>query len=155
MNSTPKLLASLKELGTKPNLTTFQDRKKNQKLAYLIQEVAGVPLGYSFTWYIRGPYSPDLTRDLFSDAGASNLNTSVLETQEREKVLRLKQFLGAYVESPDSLELLVSLHFLRKHGKRFGASKSEVIKALKERKPFFSDQDVEKSWLKLEELENY
>lgn len=68
---------------------------------------------------------------------------------------QLRNFLGDYVNSSDLLELLVSLHFLRKLGRQYGAPQEEIIRVLKEKKPFFSDQDVSKCWLKLEELENY
>lgn len=74
---------------------------------------------------------------------------------ERNKVDQLKNFLGYYVTSSDLLELLVSLHFLRKLGRQYGAPQEEVIRVLEEKKPFFSDQDISKGWLKLEELDNY
>ena len=157
MNSIGKLLACLEVLEVNPSLESFADRKRNQKLAYLVQEVAGISLGYSFSWYIRGPYAPSLTRDLYANTGSkTSLSTSHgLKEEERSKMDQLRNFLGDYVNSSDLLELLVSLHFLRKLGRQYGAPQEEIIRVLKEKKPFFSDQDVSKCWLKLEELENY
>jgi hypothetical protein len=155
VNSIGRLLASLQDLGVKPSLETFAERKRNQKLAYLIQEVAGVPLGYSFSWYVRGPYSPSLTQDLYAESSTQSLPVGLLQAGEKLKLLQLRDFLGDYLKSPDELELLVSLHYLRERGKEYGATKLEVTSALKERKPFFSNQVIEQAWLKLEELENY
>ncbi len=155
MSSISKLLAVLQELGVRPSLATFSDRKRNQKLAYLIQEIAGVPLGYSFSWYIRGPYSPALTQDLYAESATQSVPAALLQAGEKLKLLQLRDFLGDYLNSPDALELLVSLHYLRKRGKEYGATKLEVTSALKERKPFFSNQVIEQTWLKLEELGNY
>lgn len=44
------------------NIASFDDRKRLQKAIYLAQ-IAGIDLGYRYGWYIKGPYSTDLTRD--------------------------------------------------------------------------------------------
>lgn len=54
----------LDELGVGTDISTLADRKKVQKAVYLGQ-AAGADLGYRFSWYILGPYSPPLTRDYF------------------------------------------------------------------------------------------
>lgn len=150
------LLTSLRALGVKPSMDEFSERKRNQKLAYLIQQVAEVPLGYTFSWYVHGPYSPGLTKDLYAEDISKPVGPSqALDGEQRVRIGRLKDFLGDDVKSPDTLELLVSLHFLRRLGRTYGASKQDVIGALRERKPFFSEKDVERAWLRLEELENY
>ena len=38
---------------------SFDERLLSQKKIFLLQEL-GVDIGYSYNWYIRGPYSPDL-----------------------------------------------------------------------------------------------
>jgi hypothetical protein len=156
MSSTKMLLTSLRTLGVRPSIGEFSERKRNQKLAYLIQEVADVPLGYDFSWYIHGPYSPNLTRDLYAEDISSATNPMVsLSAEQKDQIGRLGEFLGDDIKSPDALELLVSLHFLRKLGKNYGASKEEVIEVLKQKKPFFSEKDVERAWIRLENLQNY
>ena len=42
------------------SLETIDDRILLQKKIYLAQDI-GLPLGYGYSWYIHGPYSPDLT----------------------------------------------------------------------------------------------
>ena len=54
----------LRELGMEPVIDSLQDRIRLQKAIYLSQE-AGVPLGYRFGWYVRGPYSKGLARDYY------------------------------------------------------------------------------------------
>ena len=154
MTSIDKLLSSLKELGVEPSLRTFQERKRNQKLAYLIQQVGKIELGYDFSWYIRGPYSSQLTHDLFAQ-NESNRNAMPLSEDERNEMLKLKEFLGGLIESPDDLELLVSLHYLRRLGKQYGKEPDEVISTLLKKKPFFSERQVMTAWRKLNELNEY
>lgn len=44
--------------------SSFDDRLILQKAIYLVQQ-AGVDLNYRYTWYLRGPYCSDLTRDAY------------------------------------------------------------------------------------------
>lgn len=55
----------LDALGIPPKISTLNDRKKVQKAVYIGQK-AGVDLGYSYGWYLLGPYSPELTQDYFT-----------------------------------------------------------------------------------------
>ena len=55
---------TLKWLGVEFKLETFTDRLIAQKAIYLAQTV-GADLGYFYGWYLRGPYCPALTEDLF------------------------------------------------------------------------------------------
>ena len=45
---------------------SFNDRLICQKKIYLLQSL-GVDLGYSYNWYVRGPYSPALTNYIYSN----------------------------------------------------------------------------------------
>ena len=54
----------LDALGISSEISTLEDRKRVQKAVYIGQE-AGVDLGYSYGWYLLGPYSPELTQDYF------------------------------------------------------------------------------------------
>ncbi len=44
--------------------TLFDDRLVLQKAIYLVQQ-AGVDMDYRYSWYLRGPYCSDLTRDAY------------------------------------------------------------------------------------------
>ena len=50
---------ALKELNCF-SIKTIDDRILLQKKIYLLQDF-GMDLGYGYSWYVHGPYSPDLT----------------------------------------------------------------------------------------------
>lgn len=111
---------TLKRLGVEFQLKTFTDRLIAQKAIYLAQTV-GADLGYFYGWYLRGPYCPALTEDLFaavaSDA-ARDIQRSSWTLDERT-AQRLDQLSGAVgVERSEKeklarrLELFASVHFL-------------------------------------------
>lgn len=62
------LFVVLQALGVEPNVADFRSRVRLQKLVYLLQRMS-LDLGFSFRWYLHGPYSPDLAEGLFELAG--------------------------------------------------------------------------------------
>lgn len=70
-NENEKILALgglLKRIGNFDSTTyesDFNSRLILQKTVYLMQEF-GLNIGYSFSWYLHGPYSPNLTRDTYT-----------------------------------------------------------------------------------------
>jgi len=60
------------------DMGSFDNRLKYQKLIYLVQN-SGLSLGYGYNWYVRGPYSPSLTQDLFE----INRNNQIFESGKR------------------------------------------------------------------------
>jgi uncharacterized protein YwgA len=122
---TPNLLALklfLDELGVDSNIDTLDDRKRVQKAVYLGQ-VAGADLGYRFSWYIKGPYSPDLTKDYYSlsrhmGSGELNVQGRSLKTNLKDRLLAVRPILepptDVLLSQEDWLELLASLHYLQK-----------------------------------------
>jgi len=46
------------------DLCSLDTRVILQKKVYFLQEF-GCKLGYNFGWYLKGPYSTDLTRDAY------------------------------------------------------------------------------------------
>ena len=148
-----RLLACLKAFNIEPSMATFQDRKRMQKLAYILQEVFKIDLGCGFSWYLHGPYAPNLTRMLFSmiESGET-VRIQPLKGPDADIVDDAIAFLGKYSKSTEMLELLGSLDYLRKQGKARGASDLEIIGVLKEKKPFFKDRDIALAWQKLDSV---
>lgn len=110
------LILTLKEAGLPPEVSDFSSRLILQKAVYLLEE-AGIRLGYSFNWYLRGPYSPGLTRDLYDFASKKEDAAGwVLDGQSKSIVDRLRTLLVEPSEDPAAkarrLELLASLHYL-------------------------------------------
>jgi hypothetical protein len=122
----PKLLALklfLDELQVNAAIDTLDDRKRVQKATFLGQ-IAGADLGYRFGWYIRGPYSPELTRDYYaldelkSSGEELNPENKILRRPMRERLEAVRPLLDKPDDFPlsqeDWLELVASYHYLRK-----------------------------------------
>jgi len=92
---------------------SFDNRLKYQKLIYLVQN-SGLSLGYGYNWYVRGPYSPSLTQDLFE----INRNNQIFESGKRlalqneqeiaKRIETIKTLLGKNIENSVFLALLNS-----------------------------------------------
>lgn len=102
----------LDHLGTN-SIATVDQRMEVQKAVYLAQTL-GVNLGYSYGWYVKGPYSPTLTRDYYNLAddvpAGMMLNGSALQKLATVRDLMNSQVDG--LDRPKKLELLASLHYL-------------------------------------------
>lgn len=112
----------LDELRIPDNTSTIENRKLIQKGVYLGQ-FAGADLGYRFGWDKMGPYSADLAKDyyLLSDSlalGYTDYEGMMLKTGKLEKLRTVLPLMQAppdvELSNPDWLELVSSLHFLRK-----------------------------------------
>ncbi len=111
---------ALDEIGQDLTLRPFSNRLILQKTIYLVQ-ASGVHLGYSFTWYLRGPYSRELTADLFTareelDGGADETSDWFLDEESTERIEQIRPLIevpqGFGRSKADWLELLASVHFL-------------------------------------------
>jgi|GEM_PF-294306 len=104
-----------------PKLDTFSERFNIQKRVYLIQ-LLGYDLGYRFGWYLRGPYSRELTADAFTlrdelQDGEKDFDEYLLADDGKERISRARQLwelpAGADIGQDEWLELLASLHYLK------------------------------------------
>lgn len=115
------LLLFLRELGVEPKIATVDDRKRVQKAVYLGQ-LSGIDLGYRYNWYLKGPYSPALTRDYYAlaealDSGDSSAEAYDLKPRLKETLRRMRSALNVpatvTLTQSEWYELLASLHYLR------------------------------------------
>ncbi len=128
-------------------MDTFEDRLRMQKLVYLAKSF-GVKLDYGYNWYLHGPYSRELTRDLYEITQNRSVAEEPLSQNETRKIDQLKSFLGKDSESPDRLELLASIQYLKDVGKSVDASDQEILQVLREKKRYFSEQEIQDCWNK-------
>jgi len=105
-------------LGINVSMGCFADRLVLQKATYLAQ-AAGVQLGYSYNWYLRGPYSPVLARDGFSieaelKAGEDESKAWRLDPVSLDRLGKVARLIrsGRTEDRQRRLELLASVHFL-------------------------------------------
>lgn len=125
----------LQRLGIeKIDMTDFDNRLRYQKLIYLLQNY-GVSLGYGYSWYVRGPYSPPLTRNLFTIENNKETFENakpVAFAQEKaidSKIKGLQDILGEKITDAAFLEVLASLVFIKKSSPKMtnGALFSELL----------------------------
>ncbi|MCH7969178.1 MAG: hypothetical protein IH841_08050 [Thaumarchaeota archaeon] len=139
----------VEQLDIVPNLTNFDDRIKFQKLVYLMQEGFGIDLDFEFTWYIHGPYSPDLTKLVFNnDPG---YQTKIVENSHTIKsIKKMGEFLKNEDLSRHNLELLGSLHYVLSAGGE--RNHKESLKLFSELKPQFSTNAIKKAYEKIKQF---
>lgn len=139
----PRLVALklvLNELHESDDISTVENRLRVQKAIYLAQS-AGVGLGYTYSWYVKGPYSPPLTRDYYelaasetASAGTSLKSPVAQKLQEVRQILRMPKGVG--LEKANWYELLASLHFLLTNSKY---DKDRAFKFMKDNKSHLGD----------------
>jgi hypothetical protein len=112
------LKLTLDALGLDLDLSDFDRRMILQKTIYLVQ-AAKVDLGYTFRWYLRGPYAPGLTRDAFAlktelTQNADELKDWKFDPTSLERLSQLREVLESIPAETRArrLELLASVHFL-------------------------------------------
>lgn len=137
MTNPRKVAACFREAGLDFDITLFEHRLMAQKLVYLLEEL-GVRLGYrgTFSFYLRGTYSPTLAKDLFQrqDQGGRG-SSEELSAADKKRVAKLA---GAVELRPHMLEVMAAYRFLRNQSR----SEDEAIRTIKATKPFISERDV-------------
>lgn len=139
----------LKRVGNYDGMETFGGRLMLQKTIYLMQSF-DLYLGYTFSWYIRGPYCTELTRDGYALRDSYNtLPEGKFKDDNAEK--RFKQFLkfiSKHRTDPDWLEIIASIHFLRKVYPSL--TKAKIIEIVKNKQSYFTEEDCIIRWKELE-----
>ncbi len=138
-----ELKAILEILEAPVTVREFDDRKKTQKLVYLLS-ACGIDLGYHFGWYLYGPYSTDLTKDYFELETKTNLGIKGVLPVVPQQYITIIENLKSLIEKPESvdlkeadwLELLSSAHFLTNVS---NLSQSEAERIIRQQKSHLSD----------------
>lgn len=135
----------------------LEERVFVQKAIYLLQ-VLDIDLRFRFSWYLRGPYSTDLTQSVFEIKGDEKLQERAETYSIRKEVVpavdRLHGFLKAKPQpltEPQWLELLSSIHYL-KHISKAVISQDSVGGVLRDvGKGKFSDEQANAAWKVLDD----
>ena len=130
---------AFRKLGLKASVSTFENRKKLQKIVYLSEELFGIRMGFesSFTWYLYGPYSPKLTRVMFREEEGSEID---YDQFDRLKAIVARDFFKKHGNSAEMLELLGSLYYVMKETE--GTEKDPKAE-FRDLKPQFADDAVD------------
>jgi uncharacterized protein YwgA len=137
MEKRKKIIAFFKELGFNFDISQFDDRLVAQKIVCLL-ELKGIDLGYPCSIYVRGPYSPELTEDLFEFTREfENLETRVrLSAEERETAGDLGRIFGL---KPVPLEVGATYGY---YSLRQNCDPVEALRQVKRLKPFYSEAQI-------------
>jgi uncharacterized protein YwgA len=128
----------LDELGIPSDIRTISSRKRLQKAVYLGQVSSPVDLGYRFGWYLRGPYSTELAKAYYGLAEAEASGESPSRDLRPDLKAKLRDIRPLFkvpndvaLSQPDWLELLASVHYLRKVRELDDAKMTNTIRAEK------------------------
>jgi hypothetical protein len=142
------LKLALNALGLDLDLSTFDRRLILHKTVYLVQ-AAKVDLGYTFNWYLRGPYSPGLTSDAFAlraelTQNADELKDWKLDPVSLERLARLREVLQAIPAETRArrLELFASVHFLLRTRQAKSSDVAVLRAVLLRNEKDFSEPDI-------------
>lgn len=137
MNDVGKLVACFKEIGFKPEVKRFEHRIIIQKLTYLLQ-LKGVDLGFDFSPYVRGPYSPELAKQIYSNKEVlERLTTRTrLSAKESEAVEQLGEIFDVKASMLEIAATYLYFSFERKE------NELDAVRHLKQLKPFFSEAQI-------------
>ena len=142
----------LKRIYTSFDMSTFSNRLRLQKVIYFIQE-SGINLGYSFSWYLYGPYCPDLTKDAYQIGNFSEVKEIVFENEETEKLFKdFEKKILIHKNDDFWLEIASSIHLLKKvyHPSK---TKEKIIEEVIDKKSISRDKynEISKIW---DEMQN-
>lgn len=134
MNKLNKIIACMKEFGMKPKIGSFESKLVIQKAVCLL-ELIGLNAGYGFSMYIRGPYSPELTKDLYENRDAVENLRANCALSSAEKCLVAKVAEASDNLDPTLLEIMATYAFL---SKKCNLDNRKAVPEIKRLKPFFS-----------------
>ena len=138
------------------NLGSFAQRLLLQKRIFFTS-MLGVNLGFGHSWYIRGPYSPTLTRDAYAVEKArtqGSIATVTLPDSLSKNLDDIRNMFGAAWNDPQRMELLASMCYL---ARTFRTNDAEYLSdKLVSRKGHFEKDEATEAfdWLADKELIN-
>lgn len=144
-NSAITLGCLLKRIDNYDNMNTFAGRLRLQKTIYLMQAF-DLYIGYNFSWYIRGPYSADLTKDGFELRTIYDAipNGKFHDDKDERRFTQFLKFLGDKKNDADWLEIVASIHFLKKVYPNL--TKEQIITRVKNKQPYFTQSMCQNAW---------
>ena len=134
----------LKRIGNF-DMSTFEGRLVLQKSVYLLQAY-GIYLGYKFSWYVHGPYCPQLTRDAFELLPICKHLPKLRfgDVQAENRFQQYLKFLGDKKNDADWLEQLACTHFLSALYPK--ANKEAIINAVLDHESHFTKKECQQAW---------
>jgi len=100
------------------SISTLDERVTCQKLVYFANELGIIPK-YEFNLYLKGPYSPQLARDLYalSNHFEKVPEADFISKNTEDSFKRLDDLLTRTSKNPRTLEVMATLHFFYRETK--------------------------------------
>jgi len=133
-----KIVACIKEINFKPNISNFNDKLIIQKVVFLLQQ-KGIDCKINYGLYVRGPYSPDLTHKIYEEREKfESLKTNTKLTKPEE--LKIQQFNEIFTElTPGVLEIAATYAYFAFKKKE---TPKEALLKVKELKGFYPEAQI-------------
>ncbi len=121
-------------VGERFDVNKYQHRLLLQKITYILG-IKDKTFDYNFNWFVRGPYSPRLTREEY---GYRESETNELDDRDSKNVESIRSLMDIINEP--NLELFASVYYLMKE---YGMKNFEDIYfKIHASKPWFEKNDV-------------
>ena len=133
-----KVVACFKKLGFKPAVESFEHRLIIQKAVYLLQ-LKGIKTGFGYHLYVRGPYSKELTDQVYDNKKkVEHLESSAnLSNAESKDIQEFKELFGEL--KPSTLEVAATYSFFAFDQKQDPLT---ALKNVKRMKSFYSEVQI-------------
>lgn len=131
------------------DMATFRGRLILQKTVYLMQAF-GLYLGYEFGWYLHGPYCTTLTKHGFELRHVYRRvpHGSFDDKTEQDRFSSFLRFMKGKKGDADRLEILASIHFLKKLHPRM--HKSNILQKVQNKQSYFTKAQCTDAWRELQ-----
>jgi uncharacterized protein YwgA len=127
------------------NVNKYENRLMLQKIAYIVK-MHDKSLNYEFSWFIRGPYSRQLTGDEYNYKKEEIRGPT---ERDEENIKFLKGLVGEIDEF--NLELVASVYYLMTQRKIVNFD--SLYYTLHSLKPWFEKNDIFKAFEKIRSFE--
>ncbi len=127
------LASILKQIYQPFDLASFENRLKLQKIIYLLQ-ASGINLGFQFSLYINGPYSPDLTRTAYCVESFND--TPPVNFEDEQMVQKFEMFcmnVNDHKNDTQWLEAAATIHLFSKMHQ--DQNPDEILRLVNAQKP--------------------
>jgi glutathione S-transferase len=135
-------LAALRNLGISPSLATFNDRLRIQKVIYLLQAF-GLRTRWNFSWYLRGPYSPDLAYAIFN-TDLKSVTEAEFKAEGKQVIEKLRSYFKLEDMSVADLEAAASILYVAGQRREPWTSEKELAEEVFSKKPMLNRSKVNK-----------
>lgn len=128
----------------------FNERLILQKTIYLMQSF-NLFIGYHFNWYLRGPYSPVLTKDAFELIHEYEELPTVhfVDAMAEERFINFMSFIKDHITDEYWLEAIASIHYL--YHRRVAKNKDDIFRTIRNKMSKLKRSDFNKFWDDLHE----